>query len=217
MALIARLIRLVCSERFTWGVIALVLRLVNRARGRFLGRLLGWSRAFIGPRSYIAGSRFMRVGSEFYCREGAWLEAVFEYGCQSFQPELHIGDGVRFSSNVHVSAISRVVIESGVLVGSNVYISDHGHGSYRGPVQSDPCVPPASRPLGFSGDVMIRENCWIGDGVVIVGPATIGKGSVVGANSVVTGDVPPNAIVVGAPAKVVRIYDEQEHVWRRHE
>lgn len=52
--------------------------------------------------------------------------------------------------------------------------------------------------------VVIEEDCWIGVSSVIMGGVTIGKGSVIGANSVVTKDIPPYSIAVGSPAKVIK-------------
>jgi len=53
------------------------------------------------------------------------------------------------------------------------------------------------------GDIIIGEDCWIGTNVVISPGITIGNGAVIGANSVVTKDIPEYAIAVGAPAKVI--------------
>lgn len=56
----------------------------------------------------------------------------------------------------------------------------------------------------YEGKVVIEENVFLGFNVVIARPVTIGAGSIVGANSVVTQDVPPNTIVMGIPAKVIK-------------
>ena len=73
--------------------------------------------------------------------------------------------------------------------------------------------------------VILEEDAWIGTGSVIMGkkngqPLVVGKYSRVGANSVVMDDVPPYSIVVGSPAKVVRVWDHKNRVWvkpRAHE
>ena len=54
------------------------------------------------------------------------------------------------------------------------------------------------------GQVIIMNDCWIGNGVIMLGGITIGNGAVVAAGAVVTKDVPPYAIVAGNPAKVIR-------------
>lgn len=64
--------------------------------------------------------------------------------------------------------------------------------------------PTTKRPFRFyKGEVEICDNVFIGLNTVIVKPVKIGMGAVIGANSVVTHDIPPNAIAVGTPAKVV--------------
>ena len=59
--------------------------------------------------------------------------------------------------------------------------------------------------LGFTkiGMINIKENCFIGDSVIVLPNVTIGPNSIIGAGSVVTKDVPPNMIATGNPAKVI--------------
>jgi len=56
----------------------------------------------------------------------------------------------------------------------------------------------------IAGTVRLEEDCWIGAGAIIYPNITIGARSIVGAGAVVTKDVPPNTVVVGVPAKVIR-------------
>jgi len=84
--------------------------------------------------------------------------------------------------------------------------------------------------LGYTkfGKIDIRENCFIGHSVTVLSDVTIGPNSIVGAGSIVTKDVPPNSVAVGAPAKVVcsleeylsrhhvdasKVFGEQYHIW----
>lgn len=55
-----------------------------------------------------------------------------------------------------------------------------------------------------SGDVIIEEDVWLGTGVTILSGVRLGRGCIVGANSLVTKDVPPYAVVVGTPAKIIK-------------
>lgn len=52
--------------------------------------------------------------------------------------------------------------------------------------------------------IIIEDNCWLGAGVKVLAGVTIHTGSVIGAGSVVTKDVPPNSVVVGVPGRVIR-------------
>ncbi len=56
-----------------------------------------------------------------------------------------------------------------------------------------------------SGDIIVNEDCWIGTGVIILAGVNLGRGSVVGAGSVVTKDIPPYAVVAGNPAKILSV------------
>lgn len=62
------------------------------------------------------------------------------------------------------------------------------------------------------GDIKIGNDVWIGVDCIIKRGLTIGNGAVIGANSVVTKDVPPYAIVVGSPAKIIRYRFEQQKI-----
>ena len=70
-------------------------------------------------------------------------------------------------------------------------------------VFKDPAVPIIDQSFTSKG-IVIRDDVWLGAGVVIVDGVTVGEGAVVGAGSVVTKDIPPGAIAVGVPARVVR-------------
>ena len=76
-------------------------------------------------------------------------------------------------------------------------------------------VLPALREKGlqFNVDVKICNNVWIGAGVIIMPGITVGENSVVGAGSVVTKDVPPNTVVVGNPARVLREIGERDRIY----
>ena len=167
----------------------------------------------LGPRSYLRGLRCMSVGRNFRAGEGLWLEAVDRYKDHMLQPRIVIGNDVSISRWGHISAINQIEIESGTLIGSHVYIADHHHGTYSGPRQDSPDQPPAFRPLGDGGPVLIGENVWIGNNAVIIGPARIGRGAIIGANAVVTSDIPPGSIAVGVPARTVKQFSPSSGTW----
>ena len=60
------------------------------------------------------------------------------------------------------------------------------------------------RILKSKGRITIQDNVWIGDNAVILSGVTIGEGAIVGANSVVTKDVPPFTVVGGVPARIIK-------------
>ncbi|NRT56863.1 acyltransferase [Sphaerotilus uruguayifluvii] len=200
-------------ERGGWFLWLLCGRLVVACRSALARWMLRAPGLMLGGAANIRGSRHIEFGRQIFINGPVWIEAVSRYGDQRFQPHIVIGDRVCLSSGVHVSCIDRVRIDQGVLMGSHVYISDHGHGWYGGAGSASPMTPPAERLLGGGGPVHIEKNVWIGDNVVIVGPVVIGEGAVIGANSVVRKDVPAFAIAVGAPARVIRKYARESGLW----
>ena len=201
------------SDPFPWAVWLLACRAIHKLKSRTLAILFRAPGLYLGPRCLVRGSKFIRFGSGVYATSNLWLEAVTAYRDQRFTPNITLGDRVSFSDGVHISCIERIVIGNDVLMGSHIYISDHNHGLYRGSTQSQPSEPPSHRQLGGGGPVVIGHNVWIGDNVVILGPANIGAGAILAANSVVRGDVLPGSIVGGIPARVLKQFQTTSGTW----
>ena len=88
-----------------------------------------------------------------------------------------------------------------------MYIGDNAHG---GLSWEEAGVAPLDRQLYSKGAIHIGNNVWIGDKATVLGGITIGDNVIVGANSVVTHDVPSNCVVAGIPAKIVRQLTESK-------
>mgnify|MGYP002375946327 FL=1 len=130
---------------------------------------------------------------------------------------LRIGDDVQINDYVHITASESVVLEDRVLLASRIYISDTSQGDYSADApgaQSDPETTAKDRPLATK-PVLIRQNAWLGEGVCVLPGVTIGRNAIVGANSVVTKDVPDNTIVAGNPARPIRAWDPATRRWER--
>jgi acetyltransferase-like isoleucine patch superfamily enzyme len=126
---------------------------------------------------------------------------------------LSFGSNVQLNDYVHITASKSVKIGNNVLMASRIYISDTSHGSYAGDKDdSHPDTPPNLRPL-FHKSVVIEDNVWIGENVSILPGANIGRGVVVGANSVVKGNIPAYTIAVGAPAKIIKQFNFETKRW----
>lgn len=189
-------------------------RLAGQVRNGLLGRKLKTRGLNIGRYSRVRGLAFLHIGNDFHAGDGLWIEAVSRYEEQEFRPRIVIGNSVRASNWVHIAATHSVEIGDHCLLGSKVIITDHGHGQYSNG-HSLPLEPPAKRALDSDRKVVIGRNVWLGDGVVVMPDVTIGDGAVIGANSVVSKDVPPNTMCVGIPSKPVKVYDLDAQVWRK--
>ena len=64
----------------------------------------------------------------------------------------------------------------------------------------------------YGKPIIIEDDCWLGSNVVVCGGVTIGKGSVIGAGSVVVRDIPADSLAVGNPCRVVRKIDENDRI-----
>ncbi|CDT01398.1 putative lipopolysaccharide biosynthesis O-acetyl transferase WbbJ [Sphingobacterium faecium NBRC 15299] len=158
----------------------------------------------------IRNKRLVSIGENFTTGFGCRLEAHplkdKNNAC------LFFGSNVQINDYVHIAAGEQIVIGDNVLIASRVFISDLNHGSYSGDFQDSPLTLPNSRKLSTQ-PVHIEDNVWIGEGVCVLPGVTIGKGSIIGAMSVVTKSVPDYSIAVGVPAKVVKIYDFTQEKW----
>jgi acetyltransferase-like isoleucine patch superfamily enzyme len=212
---LSRLVASFSAEPLPYAIYLVLVWAVAKIRSVTYSYLLDSPGLNIGPNCAIRGISRISVGHSVSVYSGLWLEAVQFYKGQEFTPKICIGNRVAFSKDVHITCIESVTIGDDVLFGSRVYVSDHNHGRYVGVHQSHPDEPPADRVLSQGGPVSIGSNVWIGDNVVIIGPACIGNGAVVAANSVVKGDIAPFTMIAGAPAKPIKKFDREIHIWRK--
>ncbi len=162
---------------------------------------------------YLRGRRWMQIGKGFTCGPGLRMD-VFPQS-PTKEALLRIGADVQMNDYVHVAAAKSVMIGDRVLIASKVFISDHDHGCYRGDLSQDtPLTPPSKRAL-YCLPVVIEDDVWIGEFVAVLPGVTIGKGSIIGAHSTVTKNIPAYSIAVGSPAKVVKQYNFETKMWDR--
>jgi acetyltransferase-like isoleucine patch superfamily enzyme len=102
-----------------------------------------------------------------------------------------------------ISAFQHVAIGRECVIADRVMLIDFDHG-----------VVELERPIRLQGidkrDVNVGSNCWIGYGACILRGVTVGDNCVIGTNSVVTKDVPDNAVAAGMPARVLRMREQPE-------
>lgn len=159
----------------------------------------------------LRNKHLMKIGHGFTTGKNCRLEV--ENLDNAIEIKLTIGNNVQMNDNVHITASRSVRIGDNVLLASKIYISDCSHGSYSGNENdSNPETIPSERPL-FSKSVVIEDNVWIGEFVSVLPGVTIGKGSIIGANSVVNKSLPPYVIAVGAPAKPIKRYNFEIGKW----
>jgi len=161
----------------------------------------------------IRNKKWIKIGKDFTCGVGCRLE-THPNKTEKVSPLLIIGSNVQMNDYVHIVAKEKVIIGNNVLMASKIFISDLNHGNYTSNFQDSPNLPPNKRTLS-SAPVIIEENVWLGEFVSILPGVTIGKGTVVGANSVVSKSLPPNVIAVGSPAKPIKKFNFDTHKWEK--
>jgi acetyltransferase-like isoleucine patch superfamily enzyme len=149
----------------------------------------------ICPPATIYNAGKISIGKGVIIRKYAWLN-VIDFSNKK-EPVLKIGDYTYIGFNVQITALKEVIIDDNVLIANRVLISDTDHN------YSDLDQPIISQGDRFKGKVHLKSGCWIGIGALIFPGVTVGRNAVVGANAVVTHDVPDYAVVGGVPAKVI--------------
>ena len=119
--------------------------------------------------------------------------------------EIIIGKYSLITPGVRIMAANKIEIGDACMIAHGAYISDADwHGIYD-----------RAKPVGRTKPITLKDNVWIGDSAIICKGVTIGKNSIIGAGSVITKDVPDNAIYAGNPAKFIKNLDEKEFNTRK--
>lgn len=150
---------------------------------------------------YLFGGKNIIIGENFNAGLRMRLETYTEHLGNLFTPSIIIGNNVSINHDCHIGAINKIIIEDGVLIASKVFITDHYHGKITSQAL---LTAPSKRKLYCKGPIRIEKNVWIGEGVVVLPNVTIGENSIIGANSVITKDIPKNSVVGGNPAIIIR-------------
>lgn len=157
----------------------------------------------IYPPMLIGHPRFIRIGARVSIRDGVRLEAVMrkpEHGKSRREPDLRIGNDVFIEQRVQIICHSRIIIGSNVSIAGHCAIVDVTH-----PITDrHPSVNIGHHILDADSSVVIGDGVFIGFGTVVLPGVTIGECAVIGANSVVTRDIPAYCTAAGAPAIVLR-------------
>ena len=156
---------------------------------------LGKHHHFMNPQHCVVSGNNIHLGesatvvaeSDAKVRIGVW-------GREPGKGKIVIGDAVMISPGTRISASDEIRIGNGCMFANGAYVTDSDwHGIYDR-VHRDPEIRP----------VVLEDNVWIGDHATVLKGVHIGKNSIVAARAVVVKDVPPNVVVAGNPARVVR-------------
>ena len=133
-------------------------------------------------------------------KTNGWINIEQPFHCD-YGYNIEVGENFFANYNLVILDVAKVRIGDNVQMGPNVAIYTAGH-----PVHPD------SRNSGYEYgiDITIGDNVWIGGNTCIMPGVTIGRNAVIGAGSVVTKDIPENAIAAGNPCRVIRLITEDD-------
>ncbi len=138
----------------------------------------------------VHGTGNVRCGEDLLLYPGLYLETLGA-------GRIEIGDRVVLSRGVHLVAFTSIRIGAGSMIGEYTSVRDANHR-----IDGDAPV----RDSGHDAEpIEIGANVWIGRGATVLAGVSIGDNAVVGANAVVTRDVPAGAVVVGVPARPIDV------------
>jgi acetyltransferase-like isoleucine patch superfamily enzyme len=142
----------------------------------------------------------LEIGRNATLRIGRWAWIGDGSKIRVHEGEVSIGAKTVMGQECTISAYQHVEIGRECIVADRVMLIDFDHG-----------VVEVERPIRLQGiykrDVRVGHNVWIGYGACILRGVTVGENSIVGTSTVVTRDVPENAVVGGSPARVIRMRD----------
>jgi acetyltransferase-like isoleucine patch superfamily enzyme len=133
----------------------------------------------------------LEIGSGTLLEPDVWITAPGD-------ARVRIGEGAFLNIGVMVAAVELVEIGSHCMFANGCFVTDGNHRF------DDPDKPVTWQGFSTKGPTRVGDNVWCGANVVVTSGVTIGERCVIGANSVVTTDLPPRSIAAGAPARVLR-------------
>ena len=166
-------------------------------RARRFGRF-GDGSVICFPPNALFNEQYISIGDNTMFGPQMTLSAGMVPGQQMVSDTvISVGDRCLFGKGSGIVGHLEIVIGDDVWTGHHVYITDQNHG------YADLDLP-ISRQVMPERPVSIGSGSWLGHGTVVLPGTTIGRHVVVGANSVVTGELPDNCVAAGVPARVIK-------------
>ena len=173
----------------------------------------------------MGNSVYIQEGAEFFgasCIEIGKIVHIFKgvsIDARGINNRIYIKDGVVLYQGVNIRALNAtdiyigertlisndvcIIGEGNIKIGKDCFIGDNSGIFTSHHIFSDINMNTMYNCVNKKG-IVIEDDCWLGHGVTVLNGVTIGKGSVISPNSVVTKDIPPYSDVAGIPAKVIK-------------
>lgn len=160
------------------------------------------------PITLIANKKHIFIGKNVFIRKFARIEPIVQWHNKKFSPRIEIEDNVTIEQNLHLTCAGKVKIGAFSSINSFVFITDIDH---------EYCnISKSVMQQGLLvSSTEIGKYCFIGTGVKIMAGVHIGEHSVIGANAVVTHDIPSYSVAAGIPAKVIKKFNFETNQWEK--
>jgi len=186
-----------------WGPLHVLATGRWRYRHRFLRSNVGKS-SYVDPSVMIFGWQNVRVGDYTTICEDVWLNVNFR---DDPDKKIIIGNNCHIAKDCYFSCGPQILVKDYCLLGFKCNLLGCGHKF------DSPLVPYIASGLYPGKEIEIGVNCWLTGNVTVLEGVKIGRGSVIGAGSVVTQSVPPFSIALGNPCRVTRRFDFGTNRW----
>lgn len=163
---------------------------------QYLDRLFAFNAI---PPSHIEEKREMMKTMFAEMGEGCYIETPMRANWGGHH--VHLGKNIYINFNLTLVDDTHIYIGDNTMIGPNVTLATAGH-----PI----CPELRAQGYQYNAPIHIGNNCWLGAGVIVMPGVTIGDGTVVGAGSIVTKDLPAGVVAVGNPCRVMRQIGERD-------
>lgn len=162
------------------------------------------SDVYLHPSVQMLGAANVAIGNSTCISEQTWLNVNHR---NRGEIAIQIGDNCFIGRRNFFSSGKKIEIGHYVLTTIDCKFVCSSH------ITDNPLVPYITSGTTSNESIRVGANCFFGAGAMVLGNLSIGHGSVIGANSLVIGDVPPFSVVVGSPARILRRYSFSRQSW----
>ena len=164
--------------------------------------------AYVKKPYVIDGGQYIHLGENVSISAYSKWSCFDNYAGKEYTPSIDIGKNVFANRFLTVLSADKLIIGNNTFLGSYVSITNENHGI----IPDEICY--GQQPL-TTNEVIIGDNCWIGDHTTILPGVIIGSYSIIGAGSVVTKNIPEYSMAVGVPAKVIKKWNFALKKWEK--
>jgi acetyltransferase-like isoleucine patch superfamily enzyme len=161
-------------------------------------------KCYIDPTVYFVGRNNITIGSKTFIGKDSWFNVNHR---NALNKAIIIDDNVIIGWRIFFSSGKLIHVKSYSTITHDCHFLGAGH------IIENPLMPYSLTGVTRDKEIIVGVNCYLGNKVTVMGGVTIGHGSVIGAASLVTKNIPPFSIAVGSPCKVIKRFDFTVNKW----